>query len=393
MTTNGGNILVVDDDALSRVLLTTNLEEEGYTVEAAEDGRQALEILQTQSFDVVLLDLLMPEMDGFEVLEHMKVDGYLQHIPVIVVSAADEMDSVVRCIEMGATDHLAKPFDPVLLRARINASLAAKQLHDREQAYLEAIKREMELGRQIQADFLPSQLPQPAGWEIAVSFNPAWEVAGDFYDVFDLPDCCVGLIIADVCGKGVGAALFMALVRTLVRSFAAQTDARPKDVLKAIVRTNNYITRYHQNQKRLFATLFFGVLNTTTNTMTYINAGHHPPVMVKPSGIQELSFPTNPAVGVFPDVEFKPQQVHLAPGDILFTYTDGVTEAFNPAGEFFSEERLMLNLQQNAPPAQKTTPTASALLKRIEANVQAHIAGGHPSDDITMLAVRRVPAN
>ncbi len=389
--TNSGTILVVDDDALNRILLATNLAEEGYTVEVAEDGRQALEMLQAQSFDVVLLDLLMPEMDGFGVLECMKVDSRLQHIPVIVVSAVDEMESVVRCIEMGATDHLPKPFDPVLLRARINASLAAKRLHDREQAYLEAIKREMELGRQIQSDFLPSQIPQPAGWEIAVSFKPALEVAGDFYDVFNLPDCCVGVIIADVCGKGVGAALFMALVRTLTRSFAEQANTFTNDILKAISLTNNYITNHHQNRKRLFATLFFGVLNTTTGTMTYINAGHHPPLMIEATGIRELSFPTDPAVGIFPDIEFNPQQVHFAPGDILFAYTDGVTEAFSPEGELFSEDRLMTSLQQSIQSPQGARPTASALLEYIEAGVQAHIAKGAPSDDITMLAVRCVP--
>ena len=137
-----GRILVVDDDGLNRLLLSTSLEEEGYTVETAEDGRQALEMLHTRPFDVVLLDLLMPEMDGFQVLEQMKAGGSWQHIPVIVVSAANEMESVVRCIEMGATEHLPKPFDPVLLHARINASLTAKRLHDQEVLYLRQIQKE-----------------------------------------------------------------------------------------------------------------------------------------------------------------------------------------------------------------------------------------------------------
>jgi serine phosphatase RsbU (regulator of sigma subunit) len=392
MTTNTGTILVVDDDALNRILLSTNLEEAGYTVAVAEDGQQALEMLQAQPFEIVLLDLLMPKMDGFEVLAHMKADDTLQHIPVIVVSASDEMESVVRCIEMGATDYLPKPFDPVLLHARVNASLAAKRLHDQEQTYLEAIKREMELGRQIQADFLPLHLPQPDGWEIAISFNPAREVAGDFYDAFTLSDRCVGLIIADVCGKGVGAALFMALIRSLLRSFAEQAtlssakSACESDVLKAIPLTNDYITLHHQRRKRMFATLFFGVLNTTTGTMTYINAGHHPPIIIGANGIQEFPMPTAPALGLFPDIEFTPQQAHFALGDILLTYTDGVIEAFNPNGELFSEKRLMDSLQQN-------TPTASALLKRVETSVQAHVAGSTPSDDITMLAVRRASTN
>src|SRR5919204_5530468 len=139
MTTNSGAMLVVDDDLLNRTLLATSLEEQGYTVETADDGQSALELLHKRPFDVVLLDLLMPGMDGYQVLEQMKVTPNLRHIPVIVISALDELESVVRCIEMGATDYLPKPFDPVLLRARINASLASKRLRDLELEHLEQV--------------------------------------------------------------------------------------------------------------------------------------------------------------------------------------------------------------------------------------------------------------
>lgn len=138
---NSGTILVVDDELLNRTLLAVSLEDAGYSVEAADDGRSALELLRTQPFDVVLLDLLMPAMDGYQVLEHMKADAALRHLPVIVISALDELDSVVRCIEMGATDYLPKPFDPLLLQARINASLASKRLRDLELEYLEQVNR------------------------------------------------------------------------------------------------------------------------------------------------------------------------------------------------------------------------------------------------------------
>jgi DNA-binding NtrC family response regulator len=137
MLINNGKILVVDDDSANRILLATNLQEEGYTVDVAEDGQQALDMLSAKSFDVVLLDLLMPKVDGFQVLEQMKRDSTLRHIPVIVISAVDEMESVIRCIAMGATDYLPKPVDPVLLHARINVSLAAKRLHDQELDYLQ----------------------------------------------------------------------------------------------------------------------------------------------------------------------------------------------------------------------------------------------------------------
>lgn len=159
-TTSEGMVLVVDDDAINRLLLATNLDEQGYTVVTAKDGQQALDLLHSQSFDVVLLDLLMPAMDGFEVLARMRQDPVLRHLPVIVISSLDEMDSNIRCIEMGATDYLTKPFDPVLLRARLNASLANKRLHDMEQAHLQEIQVERERADRLLLNILPAPIAE-----------------------------------------------------------------------------------------------------------------------------------------------------------------------------------------------------------------------------------------
>lgn len=134
-----GTVLVVDDDLLNRIVLSTNLQEAGYIVETAENGQQALEMLAQQAFDLVLLDILMPELDGYQVLERIKADSSWRNIPVIVVSSLDEMESILRCIEMGATDYLPKPFDERLLHARLNASLASKRLHDMELEYIEQV--------------------------------------------------------------------------------------------------------------------------------------------------------------------------------------------------------------------------------------------------------------
>lgn len=139
MDAQGGVVLVVDDDRMNRVMLSSLLEREGHRVFTAEDGRRALAMMQERRFDIVLLDIVMPEMDGYHVLEHIKRDPRLQHIPVIMISALDEMETVARCIEMGADDHLPKPFDPVLLRARINAGLTKKRLHDLQLEYLEQV--------------------------------------------------------------------------------------------------------------------------------------------------------------------------------------------------------------------------------------------------------------
>lgn len=136
-----GRILVVDDNRMNRIKLSRSLEEQGHAVATAENGLEALSKLRAEPFDLVLLDILMPEMDGYQVLEHMKADSDLRELPVIVISAVDEMDSVVRCIEMGAADYLPKTFDPALLRARLNASLAGKRLRDLELEYLDQVGR------------------------------------------------------------------------------------------------------------------------------------------------------------------------------------------------------------------------------------------------------------
>lgn len=386
MNATHGSVLVVDDSENNRDLLLRRLQRYGHTVTVAEDGRQALKIVQTRSFDLIILDIMMPRMNGYEVLQFLKGDPGLRHIPVIMVSAVDDIDSIVRCIELGAEDYLFKPFNPVLLKARIDAILEKKRLRDQEQAYLQAVKQEMELGRRTQADFLPSVLPQSPGWDIAAAFYPAREVAGDFYDAFALSGNRLALVIADVCDKGVGAALFMALIRTLIRAFAEQAAFTAHDALNSVPLINNYIVRHHhQNKKHMFATLFFGVLELDTGLLTYVNAGHDAPILLNPAGVRALLEPTGPAVGLMANGAFARKQAYFEPGDMLIAYTDGVTEARNAAGAFYTEARLLALLEQ-------PVASAGAALERIEASVRAYVSHGPLADDLTMLAVRRDPA-
>lgn len=272
-----------------------------------------------------------------------------------------------------------------------------------------ALSHELETGRQIQQDFLPQTLLQPPGWEVAAFFSPAHQVSGDFYDVFPLPDNCVGLVIGDVCDKGVGAALFMALFRSLIRVFSdltpfdglsILTDEQEKEVsssidqlmasklahvniLKAVVFSNNYIVHNH-SQMNMFATLFFGVLDPTTGLLTYINGGHEPLAILGEVGIRQRLAPTGPAVGLLSDTDFKINQVHIQPGEVLIAYTDGVTDARDPNGKFFTEKQLVSLLQQ-------PISSVSVLLNDIATHVRIHIADTEQFDDITMLSVRRIP--
>jgi serine phosphatase RsbU (regulator of sigma subunit) len=242
---------------------------------------------------------------------------------------------------------------------------------------------ELELGRQIQADFLPAALPDLHGWECAAAFHPAFEVAGDFYDMFMLGEERLCLVIADVCGKGVGAALFMALVRSLMRAFAEQGIGGSKDILKAVQLTNSYITRHHRQKKSyMFATLFFGVLNVGTGIMDYISAGHYPPlILVADGSIASLKL-CGPALGITGDALFGIKSIGLSPGDTFFAYTDGVIEAKDSNDDLFSQNRLLSILSTPAHGAQE-------VLQRIEECVRVFSGGSEPCDDITMIAVKR----
>jgi sigma-B regulation protein RsbU (phosphoserine phosphatase) len=375
---------------MNRDLLSRRLKQLGHEVEIAVNGREALEKIAAAEFDLVLLDIMMPEVDGYKVLETLRENGTLERLPVIMISAVTEIDSVVRCVEMGATDYLPKPFNPVLLKARVGATLEKKRLRDKERLWAKSLERELDIGREIQASFLPEALPQPAGWEIAARFSPARQVAGDFYDAFSLRSGeRIGIVIADVCDKGVGAALFMALFRSLIRAFAERSfaetagpDAAP--ILSTIVATNDYIARTHGNAN-MFATLFFGVLDPASGSLSWVNAGHESPVLFGTSGgtgVVARLMPTGPALGMMPGMKFETRQSRIEPGQILLAFTDGVTEAKDVSGRLYSEERLLDLIAERA-------PTAGALLDRIDAAVAAHSAGAERSDDITILAVRR----
>jgi serine phosphatase RsbU (regulator of sigma subunit) len=271
----------------------------------------------------------------------------------------------------------------------------------REWQRIKRIEVEMEKGREIQQDFLPSEIPVIPNWDIATCFYPAKEVSGDFYDVFDLPGGRLGLVIADIADKGVGSALYMALIRSLVRVFAEQTlvgdsgiivpkpgnpDAKHIDkddpVLAVVQLTNHYLVRHH-GQEGMFATLFFGVLDPVSGSLVYVNGGHEPLYVIGKDGVKEELPPTCPAIGLVENLEVKARRLQIDPGDLLLGLTDGVTEACNADETLFSRKRVKDIIAQ---------PILSAkdLLEQIRQQVFDFVAMAPRSDDITMLAVQRM---
>ncbi|MBL1210521.1 SpoIIE family protein phosphatase [Geminocystis sp. GBBB08] len=404
-----GHILAVDDNENNRDLLSSQLTKEGYTVSNAINGRQALEMIAQKDYDLILLDLLMPEIDGYQVLETLKKDEKKKHIPVIMISALDEMENIIRCIEIGAEDYLPKPFNKTLLRARIGASLEKKILRDREVEYLKKLNLELDKGREMQLNFLPDKPLKINNWEIASFFKPARQVAGDFYDTFTLPSHNLVLVLADVCDKGVGAALFMGLFRSLIRIFSQQqtlngnnteilstykpletgwissdidTNIIHFNALQSVSLTNNYVADNH-GDLGMFATMFVGILNPETGLLTYINGGHESLIVTDSQGNTKHKLnSTGPAVGMMPDITFNFKQIFLEPEDILFGNTDGVTDARSISREFFHQKRLNAILQQ-------PFNSAQILVNTIKDQVLEHIGTADQFDDITMLAIRR----
>ena len=300
-------ILIVDDEPFNIDYLEQELED--YKTISAANGQEALDQVKAELPDLVLLDIMMPGMDGFTVLASLKANPSTRDIPVIVISALTGLQSVVKGIQLGAEDYLPKPFEPTLLHARVSSSLEKKRLRDLQQLYLKSLERELDIAREIQHNFLPPELPAVGGWEIATYFKAAHEVAGDFYDAFLLPDGNLVCVIGDVCGKGVGAALFMTLFRSLIRVTSTTDTFRgpanvqllsPAERLQhAISFTNNYITETH-GDAGMFATIFMGILDVQTGTLTYLNCGNEPPLLIRKGNSPVSIQPTWPVVGVIP---------------------------------------------------------------------------------------------
>ena len=396
-------VLIVDDVEANRDLLARHVRREGYAVAMAADGMEALTKLRTEPFDVVFLDVMMPGMSGDEVLAELKGDERLRHVPVIMVSAADQQEIVVRCLELGAEDYLPKPFNPTILRARTRAALDRKRLHDQRQLHAESLERELEIGRRIQQHFLPSALPSVPGLEIDAHLASARQVSGDFFDAFRIgDDGQVMLVVGDVCDKGVGAALFMALFRSLIRAVgdpltggaerivggrrslvqaAARTDSGGALLSRVAGFTNDYIARVH-GEANMFATAFLAIADPATGALDYVNAGHDPALLATRDGrVSELKG-TGPALGLLPELGFASGSVVLDPGDTVVIYTDGIVEARNRHGGIFGVERLVLALEDPA-------ASAADVTRRLLDDLQAFADGTDQADDVTILVVRR----
>ena len=389
---NPPRILIVDDEPYNVDYLEQELSDFNYELMSAANGEEALEKIRANSPDLVLLDIMMPIMDGFSVLEQAKGDSAIRDIPIIVISANSDLQSVVKGLKKGAEDYLPKPFEPTILHARITASLDRKRLRDQEQLYIQSLENELNIARNIQQQFLPTAMPELPGWEVATYFKAAKFVAGDYYDAFTLPDGNLVFVVGDVCGKGVGAALFMTLFRSLLRATSIagyfldeENSAKlspTKRIEQAITITNSYVANTHE-ETLVFSTVFIGILNPSTGILTYINAGNEAPYLVRADGEHDVLRPTGPVVGFMSESKYKVLEVTMNAGDGLLVFTDGIPDSKNLENEFFGHDRLkeLLMVKEE---------TCANRVNRLGAELDKFIDAAEQFDDITILALRRL---
>lgn len=372
-------VLVVDDLKANVQLLAKVLESE-YEVSAAYDGESALRSIAESPPDLVLLDIMMPGLDGYEVLRRLRADPKTHELPVMFLSALEDVANKAKGFELGANDYLSKPFELLEVKARVRSLLRARAWTE---AVREAMERELAIARSIQMGILPRDLApvtRETGLDVAARLEPAQQVGGDLYVTLRTAPDEVFVAVGDVSGKGIPASLFMAVTVTIVRTLARQGLA-PHEVL---ARVNEELAE--QNAGDLFVTLVCARITPSSGRVEVASAGHPAPLLVGPDAAPSQPFTTSGLVAGFRGGETYESDVGtLALGEMLFFYSDGIPEAGSATGEAFGQERLADLLKTRA--GQGARVAVDAVIDA----VHAHAAGASQSDDITVLALRRQP--
>ena len=382
-------ILAVDDEPDLELLMRQNFRRKiragEYNFFFAHNGYEALDLLkENPDVDIIFSDINMPEMDGLTLLKNV-IEKH-PTVKSVIISAYGDMKNLRTAMNNGAFDFVTKPIDFSDLEITLNKTILeveARREAAKSKDQLMSLQKEMQIGRTIQESFLPDSIPQKDGWEISALFTPAKEVAGDFYDACTLDNGrYIAFVVADVCGKGLGAALFMTLIRSLIRAFSMENTGELKAPASSIHSAHNYVVQNHE-AANMFATVFFGVIDSESSTLKYSSCGHNTTYVVNNGVIKHSLDPNNPLVGLFPHDEFAMGEVQLEPGDIIFAFTDGVTDILNPLNESYTGERVEQDLAENF-------PSAKEMLAVFEKKLFDFKQDAAQFDDITMMAIKKV---
>ena len=338
-------ILVVDDDLDILELLKMYLEPEGYDIRTASDGEKAVQSACMDPPDLILLDVMMPHKDGFQVIEELKDIEHTKNVPVILLTARGQTEDKIRGLDTGADDYITKPFDLREVTARVEAVLGRtrpiKYINPLMRAMGEQFSEEgvqqlaghLQAAAAIQKKLLPEQAPDLEGFDIATLLQSSTSVSGDFYDFIPLSETQIGIVLGDVKGNGIPAALLMVMIRTALRLLCHEKQT-PASILKRI---NDLVVR--DTEADLFATMVYGILDTATSTFTYSNGGHCYPFHWKRTQEMAVLNTDGMLIGAFEEATFASNTCSMSPGDILLFYTDGITETAAKHEAVFSENR------------------------------------------------------
>ena len=383
-------ILSVDDEMDLELLLTQyfrrKIRKGEYEFVFAHNGLEALAMMvKHPDIEIILSDINMPEMDGLTLLAKVN-EMRNPALKVIMVSAYGDMGNIRQAMNNGAFDFATKPIDLDDLSVTIEKAIEQiEYVHrmQKEHTQLESLKGDLAIASEIQQAILPRVFPpfpeDADKLDIAASMTPAKDVGGDFYDFFRVDENRIGFVIADVSGKGIPAAIFMAVSRTLIRATGI-SGGSPSDCLTY---SNKLLAAESVNC--MFVTVFYGILDLTTGEVSYCNAGHNPPYVLKKNGeVTPLPMSQDPMVGAIDGIEFHQSTLQLEHGDSLVMFTDGVTEAMNINNEEFGETRLEDTLED------VTMHNCQQMIEAIKSDVAAFVGEAEQSDDITVLALRRL---
>ena len=410
IATSQSSLLVVDDNELNRDMLSRRLQRQGYTVSTAQDGVRAQELIREQQFDLVLLDVMMPGLNGLEVLTILRETYSATDLPIIMATARGESEDIVQALRLGANDYVTKPLDFPVVLARVRTHLAMKQAADEvkrleqnlaernqelEQINLQLTKvngrmsRDLKAAAKIQKTFLPREVPHVPGTALAWIYRPCDELGGDGLNIIPLGGGRIGLYILDVSGHGVASALLSVTLsrllsppseRSSILVRAGKGSGRPEITPASHVgdRLNRLFP--FDTATEQFATLIYGVLDTATGDFRYVSAGHpgpvHLPAGAEPVIIESQGFP----IGLAEDA-YEERSIRLAPGDRLYLYSDGGPESMDPAGEQFGVARLLAAIGRGR--SEPLQQSVADLLEQIEGWRGAASA----QDDISILAI------
>jgi serine phosphatase RsbU (regulator of sigma subunit) len=378
MPTEQKTILVVDDTPLNISVITGALKDT-YKTKIATNGPKALAIAGAdEKPDLILLDVMMPEMDGYEVCRRLKADPTTREIPVIFLTAQTEVDDETHGFQVGAVDYVHKPFSPAVMKARVHTHLVLRETREKLAQQLLAIQKELETARLIQQSILPETIPQIEGLDIAARYVPMASVAGDFYDFIPVDNKHVGILVADVSGHGMPAALIASMLKIALAAQSAHAD-EPARVLQGL---NQALCGKFQHH---YVTAAYAFIDMERRTLKYAGAGH-PPLLMWGNSSQGVRDVTENGLflGKFDFASYSSVEVPLASGDWALLYTDGISETNNPEGVEFGTERFRQFLagDKNASADQ----LANSLLNEL-ARYSARAEGEDLDDDITLVAI------